>query len=218
MLNLNLRRLSLLLSLSCLVISNPTIALSENEIQHVVDIHLIGMRLVAIRSEAPNVDIELRLNERDLWIKTFGQLGAVVTTERFLVISHLSESWFEMDLRLEERKPKNGHISTDLIFYDTGERVLGFDRLTHSFIEWDYAIAEEVVKIVVDGSIAGVILNNRVIGYTAGSGVFVVHSLGLSEKPLSVNIKTDIISLVTSRHLLTYHHEATRWTEEQIRK
>ena len=102
----------------------------------------------------------------------------------------------DIELRLEERKPKNGHISTDLIFYDTGERVLGFDRLTHSFIEWDYAIAEEVVKIVVDGSIAGIILNNSVIGYTAGSGALVVHSLGLSEKPLSVNIKTDIISLM----------------------
>jgi hypothetical protein len=207
----------LLLFLILLITGDSLPAISEENIEHMVDIHLIGIRLVAVRSGSPNVDIEMHLNEKCIWMKSFGRLGAVLTTDRFLVVTQSSGSWFEMDLRLEDGVQKEGHFSSDLVFYDTGARVIGFDRRTNSFIEWDYAISEMVLEIAVGESIAGIVSNNNVVGYTAGSGGHVVLALRLSERPLSISAKTDMITVVTSLNLLTFQRGALEWSKEPIR-
>ncbi len=74
---------------------------AEEEIEDLIDIAEGKGRIIAIVEGKQSVSIDLQSKEEVSWSDARGHLAAVLTNERFLVISESSSSWQIMPLRLK---------------------------------------------------------------------------------------------------------------------
>jgi hypothetical protein len=194
----------------------PGEVIAESEIEHVVDVHQVGRKLVAIRADRPNRTIELRLKEEALWSGSFGKLGVAVTTHRLLVVSEAASSWQEKALRLRENVDSKAHLSSNIALANTGDRIVGYDAVAETFLEWDYPIEEDVRQIVVERDVAVVVLEREVLGHASDSAGFVPIRLGQDERLVSVTAKTQSAAVVTIERILSFTSSKKRWEEESV--
>lgn len=209
----HLKRIALLLILCALF---PASVLAESAIEHSVDVHQTGRSLLAIRANKVNETIELRLKENILWIGAFGNLGAALTTQRFLVISAEASSWQEMALKLRENVEMKAHLSSNIILVNTGYRIAGYDAVTETFIGREYPVNEKVLSVAVEHDVAAVVLEHELLGYAAGNNEFISTPLLQREEITSMSVKSKSVAVITSKRILSFTKGADSWTVESV--
>lgn len=107
----------------------------EDYIEDLINIEEIDGKVIAIRSGRKPVSFNLRSKEDVLWSGAEGYLGAVLTKNRFLVVSTSSTVWQELSLRSDEAPQSVVSLSPNLALLVTRERAIIFDRLANGFIE-----------------------------------------------------------------------------------
>jgi hypothetical protein len=211
-----MRRTSPAIVLLLLFFTLPGSVMAESAIEHVVDVHQVGRKILAIRGDGEKETIELRLKEKALWSGSFGKLGVAVTTHRLLVVSGVAGSWQEKPLRLREDVKPKAHLSSNIAVVDTGDRVVGYDAVAEAFLEWRYSLGENVRKVAVDRDVAVVVLERDVLGYATDGAGFVPIRLGRDEELVSVSAKTQSAAVVTSERVLSFTSSERRWKEESV--
>jgi len=200
--------------LFALVSSTP--ARAESPIEQRIQVQQVGEKIVAFRGDAADVAVELQLREEVLWLDSSGKLGAVLTDRRFLVVSDTSPGWIERDLRLMEPTRPQVAISSNIVLAATGDRIIGFDALTSSFLEWSHGIDEPVLALEAEREVAAAVLASRVLGYTPGGGEFIEERLHLHEEFRSLRLSTNLATVQTSQRVLALDAAAGRWSEERL--
>jgi hypothetical protein len=188
-------------------------AIAESGIEHLVDVHQAGRKVIAIRADGENETIELRLKEEALWSGSFGKLGVAVTTHRLLVVSAGAGSWQQKALRLREEVESKAHLSSNIALLDTGDRIVGYDAVTGKFLEWRYPPDENVRQISVERDVAVVVLEHEALGYAADSAGFVPIRLRRDEGLVSVTAKAQSATVVTTQRILSFTSSERRWEE-----
>jgi hypothetical protein len=211
---LNRKKRIALLCILCALFSGKVLA--ESAIVQRVDVQHTGRKLFAIRPDRENETIELHLKEEARWIGAFGNLGAALTSQRFLVISAKSSSWQEIALRLRENVEPKAYVSSNIILVNTGERIAGYDAVAETFIEWVYPLNENVLTLAVEHDVAGVVLEHEVLSYAAGSNSFVSTPLHQREEFISVSVKSKSVVVITSQRILSFTKGKTSWIEESV--
>jgi hypothetical protein len=118
-----------------------------------IDIQELDGDVIAIREGRETTVFDLPSQEKILWSGSKGNIGAVLTEKRFLVITTSSNAWHEKSLRKGEPQEANTGLSPYLALLVTGDRVIGFDDKNHRFFELLRPANEEFIEVCCCGSI-----------------------------------------------------------------
>ncbi len=107
-------------------------------------------------------------------------------------------------------------LSSNIVLANTGDRVVGYDALAESFIEWKYPIEESVREVLVERDVAVVVLEREALGYAADSGIFVPIPFERREELVSVTATSKAVAVITSERILSFSSSKKRWEMESV--
>lgn len=185
----------------------------EDDIEDLINIEEIGSKVIAIRSGRKSVSFNLRSKEEVLWSGAKGYLGALLTKNRFLVISTSSTAWQELSLRTDEALKPVVLLSPNLALLVTRERAIVFDRIANRFIESRLPIHDEFVAAEADKYLAVVITSRRALGLALGTKTFIDARLRSGETFVSLKSIAGAATVRTSERLLKFQAADSSWHE-----
>lgn len=188
----------------------------DAELQRQVDVIYVKGKFVAIRTQAEDLELELRPQEVPLWSEASGHLAAVVTSQRFLVATATAPAWLERPLQLQGAAEPKAYLSLDLVFVSTEQHVWGYDAVAASFLEWAAPAGESILASIVEPDAGVIVLRREVVGYAVGSNLFVAMPLQERETFSSSTVKSGTPTIVTSMRELSFRAETSSWSEKRI--
>lgn len=189
---------------------------SKDDIEDLVDIEQADRKIIAIRDGIQATPFELRSKEEVLWLDSDGYIGALLTNERFIAISLSSSGWIEKPLRSKEAYDGSPILSPTLALLVTKERVIGFDAISHRFIEQSLRLDEEFVAAEANDYVAAVISSRRALGLASGGSAFSEIRFRISETFQSIRTKSQVITVRTSWRILTFGASSPSWSEVRL--
>ena len=189
---------------------------SKDDIEDLVDIEQADRKIIAIRDGIQMTPFELRSKEEVLWLGSDGYIGALLTNERFIAISLSSSGWLEKPLKSKEAYDGSPILCPTLALLVTKERVIGFDAISHRFIEQSLRLDEEFVAAEANDYVAAVISSRRALGLTSGGSAFSEIRFRTSETFQSIRTKSQVITVRTSWRILTFGASSPSWSEVRL--
>ena len=152
-----------------------------------------------------------------LWSDSKGYLGAILTNQRFLVISTLSNAWRSLRLMTSASDNQVAVISPYIALLVTdGDRALGFDAKSNRFIETRLPLNDELLFVKAEKYVAVVLTASKAFGLAAGDSQFSEIRLGVRETVEAITTTSSKATIRTSRRLLFFEAESSRWSEHRL--
>ena len=190
---------------------------ADEEVEDLIDVNESdGKIFAAVKGRKP-VSFALQPREQVLWRKARGNLGAVLTTRHFLVISTSSRAWQALPLRTSASDKRVPVLSPYIALLVTpGDRALGFDARSSRIIETRLPLHDELVAAKAEKHVAVVVTSSRAFGLAAGASHFSEFRLRVREKVEAVKVTSSKATIQTSHRLLGFSAEGAGWSESRL--
>lgn len=188
----------------------------EEYIEDLINIEEIDGKVIVIRSGKKPVSFNLRSKEEVFWSGAKGYIGAVLTKNRFLVVSTSSTVTQELSLRSEEASQSVVSLSPNLALLVTRERAIVFDRMANRFIESHLPVRDKFIAADANKNLAVVITSGRVLGLAFGSSTFNSMRLRTGEIVESLKLIVGVATIRTSDRLLEFQAANSSWHEQRF--
>jgi hypothetical protein len=179
--------------------------------QDSVQLQLIDNQLVAVRGASPFESFALSLDEQVLTMESRGSVAAVITSNRFLVISETSAGWLESAFNLNEGYSGELVLSENMVAMKTQDRVVGFDGVNNTLVAFELPVGEQVFQQAAGLNVLVFATEYRAAGLAAG-GEWTVLDFDISEIFRSLSAGADAATVQTSTRLLTFSAETGNWS------
>ncbi len=189
---------------------------ADEETEDLIDIAEGKGKIIAIIEGKQSVSLDLQSKEEVSWSETRGHLAAVLTNERFLVISESSSFWQIMPLRLKNSEKPVVTLSPYLALLVTGDRAIGFDAKTNQFIETRLPVHDELIAAEADKYVAVVVTSGRALGLAVKSPAFSEIRLHVRESVNKIKLTSGKVTVHTSDRFLTYSAKEGGWNEHRF--
>jgi hypothetical protein len=207
----------ILTALICLAtLASAIFCYAEEEIEDLIDVFESSNNIIAIIEGKKTFTYDLRPNEKVLWSDSQGYLGALLTNERFFVISTSSDAWQVLPLRLDESKKGVTSLSSYIALLVTGDRAIGFDAGSNRFIENQLTIDDELFTAKAEKYVAVVITSSRAFGFSVRTSSFAEIRLRVQESIEATKITSRKATIRTSDRLLTFEASGSTWNEYRL--
>ncbi|MBM9605307.1 hypothetical protein [Desulfopila inferna] len=187
----------------------------EQSLLDAVEINVTDSSIVALKAGAQPRTMELSLGEEIRSVRTEGQVGGVVTSERLLAIASEPFAWLSMPLTLIEDSVES-YLSVNLVLFITEERSLVFDGTLNSFFVFDVALGERTAAQEVIADIAVFTTMERAVGYAAGNPDFEEFSFSAGEIFRELEVSAGMVSVITSDRSLSFQAPSGGWVEREL--
>jgi len=212
-----LRYQKFLISIVCLSIFASTISsYAEEEIEDLIYIAESKSKIIAIIEESNKISFSLRPKEKVLWRESRGYLGALLTNQRFFVISTSSGAWQALPLRRDESEKGMASLSPYIALLVTEDRAICFNAASNQFIETRLPIHDELLAAKVKEHVAVVITSSRAFGIASENSTFNEIHLRVRETIETIKITSSRATIHTSDRLLTFDAAGSTWTEHRL--
>jgi hypothetical protein len=189
---------------------------AEEEIEDLIDIFESNSKIIAIIKGKKTITFNLRPKEKVLWSGSNGYLGALLTNDRFFVISTSSGTWHRLDLRSNEAQKGVASLSPYIALLVTEDRAIGFDAASNRFIQTQLPIHDELLTTRLEKYVAVVITSSRAFGLAAKASAFSEIRFGLRETIEAIKITSSKVTVRTSDRLLTFGASGSTWNEHRL--
>ncbi len=190
---------------------------ADEEVEDLVHIDESNGKILAVVKGRKSISFDLQPREQVLWSKARGDLGAVLTTRHFLVISTSSRAWQALPLRTSAADKRVPVLSPYIALLVTpGDRALGFDARSSRIIETRLPLNDELVAAKAEKHVAVVVTSSRAFGLAAGASHFSEFRLRVREKVEAINFTANKATIRTSHRLLAFSAEGARWSESRL--
>ncbi|WP_316365561.1 hypothetical protein [Candidatus Thiodiazotropha sp. CDECU1] len=173
-------------------------------------------KLNAVIEGANSTSIRLRPKESVLKADSNGHLGAVLTNDRFYVVSTTSGSWKEFRLKPEEAEVATLSLSPYIALLATGDRAIGYNISTNSYFETRLPIREELIAAESGRYVAVVATTGKLFGIRKGSSSFTEIRIGVREIVEDIEVTANKVVVRTSDRLLSFVADDPMWTEHRL--
>ena len=212
-----LRFKKMMMVVICLFILVPILsANAEEEIDDLIDIFEANGKGIAVIKGERTVSIDLRTRETTRWKNAAGHMAALLTNERFLVISTSSGAWRALPLRLEESRTGTVYLSPFIALLVTKNRAVVFHARSNKFIETQFPIYDELISAKAEKYVAVVIISSRALGLSAKSTVFSEILFRDRETIEEISITSRKATIRTSDRLLNFGAKSSGWSEHRF--
>jgi hypothetical protein len=184
----------------------------EDYVEDLIEIEELDGKVIAFRDGRDPVSFQMRLTEMVLRKDSRGNMGAVLTDTRFLAISMTSNGWHEISLRLNEAAKANVLLSTNIAMLVTSERAIGFDSMTNLFVEQPLQF-KKLVASDANMYVAVVVSTDAAFGFATGGKTFAKMLFQMNETFESLDTKSRLATVRTTRRVLAYRATDLSWTE-----
>lgn len=182
-----------------------------DHIDDFVNIEVIDDEVIAFRTGRPSAFLELRSGETVRWSSASGHLGAVLTNDRFAVVSTTGFSWKSIRLKSGEIVQQVPLISEKLTLLVTEKRIITFDVDTRHFVESRLFIQDEFLAAKVDELLAVVVTSDRAIAMASGRKKFIEADFRSGESFESLKLNKGFATVRTNKRLLKFQLLNTSW-------
>jgi hypothetical protein len=206
-----------LLIIILIQLASPLSSVADEGIED--KIHITGShnQLNAVIDDARNITTRLRRKERVLWEDSNGYLAAVLTNDRFYVVSTTSGSWKEFHLKSEEAESAIVTLSPFIAVLATGDRAVGYNISMNSFFETRLPIHNELITAEAGKHVAVVVTTGKLFGIRKSASSFTEMRLGISEVVEDVDVTSNKVVVRTSDRLLSFVADDPAWTEYTLK-
>jgi hypothetical protein len=211
-----LNNLHLSIIVFLILLAPPLSSNADQEVQDKIYISELNGQLNAVIDGAKNSTTRLGPKEGVLWEDSSGYLGAVLTNDRFHVVSTTSGSWKEFHLKSEEAEQAKVSLSPYIALLVTGDRAVCYNISTHNFFETKLPIGAELIAAEAGRYIAVVVTTDKLFGIRKGSSSFTEMRLGIDESVEDVDVTSNKVVVRTSSRLLSLVADDTEWTEFKL--
>ena len=189
---------------------------AEEEIEDLIYIAESKSKIIAIIEGNNKISFSLRPKEKVLWRGSRGYLGALLTNQRFFVISTSSGAWQALPLRGDESEKGVASLSPYIALLVTGDRAICFNAASNQFIETQLSIHDELLSAKVKKHVAVVITSSRAFGLASENSAFNEIHLRVQETLEAIKITSTKAIIHTSDRLLTFDAEGSTWNEHKL--
>lgn len=182
-----------------------------------VDLVVTADQVVAFVGGKQAAAYGLRYDESVVWKEARGKLGAVLTTNHFIVISTSMRSWQVLPLRIGEAENAKPELSAFMALLVTGERAVGFDAGTPGFIQERILPREAFAAMAVDKYVAIVVTSTRALGLSPMASAFQPVSLRLKEIMTDISVSDTKAVVQTGERVLTFTASPAAWHEYRLK-
>ena len=212
-----LRYQKFLISIVCLSIFASTISsYAEEEIEDLIYIAESKSKIIAIIEGSNKIFFSLRPKEKVLWRESRGYLGALLTNQRFFVISTSSGAWQALPLRGDESEKGVASLSPYIALLVTGDRAICFNAASNQFIETQLPIHDELLAAKVEEHVVVVVTSSRAFGLASENSAFNEIHLRIRETIEAIKITSSRATIHTSDRLLTFDAAGSTWAEHRL--
>jgi hypothetical protein len=202
------------ISIALLILFAPPVTSNaDEEIEDKIYITESDSKLNAVIEGATTTTVKLRPKESVLWEDSSGYLGAVLTNNRFYVVSTTSGSWKAFPLKPKEADKVKVSLSPYIALLVTDDRAVCYNISTNGFFEIRLPIRTELVAVQADKYIAVVVTSGQLIGIRKGSSSFTDVRLGSGEVVEDVDVTSSKVVVRTSDRLLSLVADDSAWME-----
>jgi hypothetical protein len=212
---LNNLQLSAVLAFLILLLP-PLTSSADEEVQDKIFISELNGELNAVIDGAKNSTTRLGPKEGVLWEDSSGYLGAVLTNDRFYVVSTTSGTWKEFPLKSQEAEQAKVSLSPYIALLATDDRAICYNISTHSYFETKLPVGAELIAVEAGRYIAVVVTTDKLLGIRKGSSSFTEMRLGIDEAVENVDVTSNKVVVRTSDRLLSLVADDTKWTEYKL--
>jgi hypothetical protein len=188
---------------------------AEEEIEDLIDIFESNRKIIAIIEGKKTFTSSLRSKEKVLWSDSNGYLGALLTNERFFVISTSSGAWQELSLRSDESKGV-ASLSPYIALLVAGDRAIVFNEASNGFFETRLRTQDELIAAKVERYVAVVVTSSRAFGLTTKTSDFTEIPFRVGETVEEIKTTPSKATIRTSDRLLTFEASGSRWREHRL--
>jgi len=188
---------------------------AEEEIEDLIDIFESNRKIIAIIEGKKTFTSSLRSKEKVLWSDSNGYLGALLTNERFFVISTSSGAWQELSLRSDESKGV-ASLSPYIALLVAGDRAIVFNEASNGFFETRLRTQDELIAAKVERYVAVVVTSSRAFGLTTKTSDFTEIPFRVGETVEEIKTTSSKATIRTSDRLLTFEASGSRWREHRL--
>jgi hypothetical protein len=171
-------------------------------------------QVVALNADGESRALTMKAGELVRSVQTFGEVGAVVTSDRMLAISSAAFEWHTLQLTAKEVAAE-AYVSELLVLFITHERAVVFDGLLNRMITTALPIGENVIDQRVEQEAAVAVTLRRAVGYAAGSAEFHEQTFRAGEIFRAMTTSAGLISVDTSSRVLLFSASESTWSEQR---
>ncbi|MES9969053.1 MAG: hypothetical protein ABW092_03405 [Candidatus Thiodiazotropha sp.] len=173
-------------------------------------------KLNAVIEGASSTTARLGPNETVLKVAADGYLGAVLTDDRFYVVSTASDAWKEFRLKPQETEDAILSVSPYIALLATADRAIGYNISTHNFFDARLPIREELITAQAGRYVAVVATTSKLFGIRKGSSSFAEMRLGVREVIEDIDVTANKVVVRTSDRLLSFVADDPAWSEYRL--
>lgn len=193
------------------IILTAVFSYAEDEIEDLIDIFETNRKIIGIIEGKKTISFNLQPKEIVLWKASEGDLGAVLTNDRFFVLSTSSRGWKYLHLRSNESEKATASLSPYITLLLTKDRAIGYNTTFNQFVETRLPIHDKFVTAKVEKYVAVVVTSSQAIGFDTKTSRFTITSLRAREKLQAIKITSRKVVVRTSDRLLTFRAEDSAW-------
>ncbi len=169
-------------------------------------------RILALSGGKPSVAVDLEIGEEVRMNQEKGYVGAVLTNERFLVISSISGKWLSEPLITGERNTASLTVGEKIAMVVTDRRIIGFTFMKEGFLEYDLPIGTEIRAKDAGENFGIVAMSDRAVGLSSETGDFRDIEFDIGESFKSLEMATTLSLIHTEDNIYAYRGSSGTWS------
>ena len=188
----------------------------EPEKNDFVQLQVLNDKVTAFRGENHSTPVHLTVGEQILAQKEDGDVGAVLTNNRFLAVSSGSESWLTKSLYDGESESARLLVGKEVAMVVTDQRIIGFSAKYNRLIEYPLSVGDDIVASDVGQNIGVVVLPDRAVGFSADSADFSTVQFDYGGAFHSLEAAADVALVTTDNKIYAYRSAGGSWSARDI--
>ena len=188
----------------------------ERERNDFVQLQVLNDRVTAFRNQNSSTPAHLDVGEEVLAQKEDGDVGAVLTNNRFLAISTLSKSWLSKTLYAGESESARLLVGREIALLVSDQRIIGFSAKADRLIEYPLSVGDNIVASDVGQRVGVVVLPERAVGFSDESTAFSTIQFDYSGAFRSLEVAADVALVKTDNRIYAYRAAGGIWSAQDI--